>query len=243
MPLYSPQSITGKALGGGDPCSCRERCDGAGSSSFSGLLQPVIHGVEDLSVLAAGDRSFRVELLSQQDSFQDGDSCFGSSFSPPGRLDGLSRPQGGLLAGSHPSGQPQVPEVRGLQQGVPILRALLRPLHRSTGLHQGYGSYILNSPQSRCSYPSLSRRLAHPGFVSGGCPPLSGGGPLPLSGVGHSSQSGEVQLCSGSVNPVSGHYSGLFVSYRASPSSQRVEKLLSITNEFLSSRLQPASTW
>ena len=146
MPSYSPQSITGKALGGGDPCSCRERCDGAGSSSFSGLLQPVIHGVEDLSVLAAGDKSFRVELLSQQDSFQDGDSCFGSSFSPPGRLDGLSRPQGGLLAGSHPSGQPQVPEVRGLRQGVPISRTLLRPLHRSTGLHQGYGSYILNSP-------------------------------------------------------------------------------------------------
>ena len=33
------------------------------------------------------------------------------------------------------------------------------------------------------------------------------------------------------------------VSFRASPSQQRVEKLLSIREEFLSSRLQPASTW
>ena len=33
------------------------------------------------------------------------------------------------------------------------------------------------------------------------------------------------------------------VSFRASPSQQRVEKLLSIREEFLSSRLQPASSW
>ena len=137
--------------------------------------------MEDLQVLEAGDRSLRFELLGQQDSIQDGDLCFGSSVGSPGRLDGLSRPQGGLLAGSHPSGQPHVPEVCGLRQGVPVSRTLLRPLDRTTGLHQGYGSCILDSPWYGYSPLSVSGRLAHSGFVSGGCLPLCRDCPLPLS--------------------------------------------------------------
>ena len=87
--------------------------------------------------------------------------------------------------------------------------ALLWPLHCSTSIHQGYGSCLRNSPQSRHLSHLLPRRLAHLGFVSGGCPPFSGCGPLSLSGVGHYDQFGEVQLCPGSTGPVSGDYSGL----------------------------------
>ena len=220
MLLYSPQSIKGKALEEVDPFSCREGHGGA-RSSFSGLLQPVIRGVEDLRVLAAGDQSFAVELISQQDSIQDGNSCFRSPVGSPRRLGGLSRPQGGLLAGSHPSGQPQVSEVCDLRQGVPVSCTLLRPLDRTTGVHQGYGSCLLDSPQSRYSPSLISGRLAHPGFVSGGLPPLAGDCPLPLSRVGHSRQPGEIQLCSSSTSPVSGHYAGLCIFQGFFPAESR----------------------
>ena len=130
-----PDFHQGESSVGGNPFSCRERCVGASSSPFSGLLQPVVCGVEDLRVLEASDRPLCFEPLGQQDSIQDGDPCFGSFVGSPGRLDGLSRPQGGLLAGSHPSGQPQVLEVCGLRQGVSILRHWLRPLDRTTGFH------------------------------------------------------------------------------------------------------------
>ena len=206
-----PSVHQGEGSGGGDPFSCREGCCEARSSSFSGLLQPVVRGVEDLWVLEAGDQYLCFEPLGQQDSSQDGDPCFGSSVGSPGRLDGLFRPQGGLLAGSHPSGQPQVPEVCGLRQGVSVLRPLLRPLDRTTGLHKGYGSCIPGSPRYGYSPLSVSRRLAHSGFVSGGSPLLSQDCLLPMSRAGHSCESGEIQLCSGSTSPIFGHCLGFCI--------------------------------
>ena len=41
------------------------------------------------------------------------------------RLDDLHRPEGSVLAGSYPSGQPQVLEVRGLRQALPVLGSVL----------------------------------------------------------------------------------------------------------------------
>ena len=57
----------------------------------------------------------------------------------PGDLDGLRRSQRRLLAGTHPSGQPQFPEVYSLRQALLVPGSLFWPLHGSAGLHQGYG--------------------------------------------------------------------------------------------------------
>ena len=237
MPSYSPHSIKGMALGEVNLSLVEkdvvELAPGFYSWLFvvwktSGSWWLVI----DLSLLNC-----------LEDSIQDGDPCFGSLVGSPRRLDGLPRPQGGLLAGSHPFGQAQVPEVCGLQQGVPVSCALLWPLDRTTGVHQGYGSFLLDSPWSGSS-PSLPfGRLAHPGFVSRGRPLLAGDcRPLPLSRVGHRSQPAKSNF----VPAQHVQYLGTVldsVSSRASPSQQRVEKLLTTGEEFLSSRLQPASTW
>ena len=128
----------GESSGGGDPFSCREGWDGACSSSFW-FLQPVIRGVWKTS----GSWRPVIDL-----------SLLNRSFSKtPFKMETLAfvllRPQGGLLAGSRPSGQPQASEVCDLQQGVPVSCALLQPLAPTTGVHQGYGSCLLDSPRFR----------------------------------------------------------------------------------------------
>ena len=140
----------GDGDGGGNSFSGRKRCSRASSSPFSGLLQPCVHGVEDLRVMETCHRSLRSEPLHPQDSIQDGDSS-GGAFGASGRLDGLFRSQRLVLAGSYPSGQPQVPEVYGLQQALPVPGSLLYSLHDSAGLHQGHGSGLDDFTQLR--YP------------------------------------------------------------------------------------------
>ena len=125
----------GDGAGGGNSFSGREGCSRAGSSPFSGLLQLCVHGVEDLRVMETCHRPLRSELLHSQDSIQDGDSSGGSSFGASGRLDGLSLSQGCVLAGSYPSGQPQVPEVYGLWQFLPVPGSLFWSLHGSASFH------------------------------------------------------------------------------------------------------------
>ena len=90
-----------------------------------------------------------LEPLHCQDFLHDGDHSVGSSVSSSGRLDGLHRSEGGVLAGSHTFRQSQVPAVCGLRQALSVSGSLLRPLHGSPGLHQGYGSDLVYSPQSR----------------------------------------------------------------------------------------------
>ena len=185
----------GESSGGGDPFSCTEGCGGASSSAFSGILQPVICGVEDLRVVEARDRPLSFEPLHQQDPIQNGDACVGSCFSSTGRLDGLPQSGRGLLAGSGLSGQPQVLEVCGLKQSLSVSGSLLWPLDCTTGLHQGYGSCFVHSSWSGYSSSSLPGRLASSGFLSGSGPQLSGDCPLPLSRARYSCESGEVEFC------------------------------------------------
>ena len=65
-----------------------------------------------------------------------------------------------LLAGPYPSGQPQVSEVCGLRQGLPVQGSLFSSLHGPSGFHQGYGSGFDVSPPVRYLDPSVPRRLA-----------------------------------------------------------------------------------
>ena len=54
--LVFPDIHQGESSGGDDPFACSEGHSGACSSSFSGLLQPVICSVEDLRVVEVCDR-------------------------------------------------------------------------------------------------------------------------------------------------------------------------------------------
>ena len=82
------------------------------------------------------------EPLHRQDPLQDGNHSVSSPVSPSRRLDGLHRPEGGVIAGSNPSGQLQVLEVRGLRQTQLVSGSLFWPLHGSQSLHQGYGIHL-----------------------------------------------------------------------------------------------------
>ena len=241
MASYSPTST--KAIAQEEvTISCRERGGRTSSSSFSGLLQPDVRCLEDLRVMETSDRPLGLQSFHFKDSLQDGDHLVGSCVSSSGRLDGLHRSQGSILASPRPPGLSQVPAVCGLRQALPVLGSLLRPLHGSPGLHQGYGSNLDHSLQSRHSYVSIPRRLAYSSQLSRGSSPA-------LSTV--------LSLCRELgvvVNPEKSNfvpaqkvqYLGTVLdakTFRASPSRERINKLMSLGDVFLSSRLQPASTW
>ena len=217
----------GDSLGGRDSLSRRDGGCGACSSIFSGLLQPTVRRLENFLVLETRSRP-----LHRQDSLHDGNVSVGSSASLSEQLDGLHRPEGGILAGSHTSRRSQVPEVCGLWQALPVLGSLLRPLHGSPGLYQGYGSDLVYSPQSRHS--PVSRRLAYLSPLLRSSPLCSGYSPLSLSRVGHCREPGKVQLCpcsEGSIsgdNPRSPDFQGFSVPgmHRQASVSQRLISVL-----------------
>ena len=77
-----PQFHQGQGFGGGDLFSSGERSNRAGSSPFSGLLQPSFCGDEGFRVLEAGDRPFVAEPEGSEDVLQDGDSPVGHVVCP-----------------------------------------------------------------------------------------------------------------------------------------------------------------
>ena len=107
-----------------------------------------------------GDQPFVTEPEGVEDVLQDGDSPVGPVVSLPWRLDGVSRLEGRLFAGSDVSGISQIPQVRGVWEGLPVQGSLLWPLHGSTGLHTGHGSGVSFSTSGGYSSSSLLGRLA-----------------------------------------------------------------------------------
>ena len=198
-----------QGLGGEGLFSARERSNRAGSPPVSGVLQPVICGDEGLRVVEAGHRPLSTESESSEDILQDGDSPVSTSVSTSCRLDGVSRLEGCLLAGSDASGVSQVSQVRGVREGVPVQSSVLWPLHGSTGFHTGHGSCFSFSSQVRHSVTSISRRLVDPGLLPGADPPCSEHSSSALQFVGHSRQLGEVAADSNSAHGISGSSSGL----------------------------------
>ena len=142
----------------------------------------------------------------------------------------VSRSQGPLLVGSYPSRQPQVIEVYDIQQALPVSGFLFWSLHGSAGFHQGYGfRRYLND----WLVPAQSRKLVLQALetVLSLC--------MVLGIVGNPEKSNLVP----SQRVL---YLGTLIdsmSFRASLSQPRVEKFLSVGEEFLSSRQQPASSW
>ena len=209
-PLSGVQSRfhQGQGLGGGGSFSVGE---GAGSIPISGVLQPVICGDEGLRVVEAGNRPLATEPEDSQDFLQDGDTTVGSAFGPSWGLDGVSRLEGCVLAGSDASGISQVSQVRGLWEGLPVQSSLLWPLPGSSGLHLGHGSCFGFSAPIRHSVTSLPRRLAHPGLLPKAGSPCSGFSPSALSFAGDSRQLREVAADSIAAHGISRGPSGLYL--------------------------------
>ena len=86
----------------------------AGSPSLSGLLQQVVRGDESLKSVEAGLQPLATESEGSKDILQDGDSPVSTSVGTSWRLDGVSRLEGCILAGSNASGVSQVPQIRGV---------------------------------------------------------------------------------------------------------------------------------
>ena len=204
---YCPDSI-GQSLGGVSSFSVGEGGNRAGSPSFSRLLQPVICGDESLRVVEADNRPLATESEGSEDILRDGDSPVCASVSMAWRLDGVSRLEGCVLAGSDASGVSQVPQVRGLWEGLPVQGSLLWALHGSAGFHLGHGSCFSFSSPFWHQTSSLSRRLVNPGLLRG-VGSCSGCSSSALFVSGNSRQLGEVSPCSDSTDGLSGSSVGL----------------------------------
>ena len=124
-------------------------------------------------------------------------------------MDGVSRLEGCVLAGSDASGILQVPQVHGGREGVPVQSSLLWTLHRSSGFHPGHGSCFRYSSQDRGASTSLPRRLVNSGLFSGAGSPCSGDGTSALQDFGNSRHLGEVSADSNTAYGVSRGHSGL----------------------------------
>ena len=86
----------------------------------------------------------------------------------------------------NPSRRPQVPEVYGIRQTLPVSGSFFWSLHGSAGFHQRYGSSLDCSPLARYLDPLVPGRLASPSSVLGAGFPGSGDSSLSLSRAGFS---------------------------------------------------------
>ena len=235
----------GQSLSAGGGVSAPEGSHRAGSTSFTGLLQPVICSDEGLSVVATSNRSFSFEPQGVGDTFQDGDSPIHSVVGLQRGLDGLHRSQRCISSDSNTSGILKTFEVHGLREGLPIQGLLLWSVHGSAGLHTGHGSGFGNSSQFWHLSPTLSGRLAEWLIQASSREQVL----LALRTV--------LRLCNSLGIVVNWEKSQLVptqticylgvilgsINFRASPAQKRVDKLLSIGDVFLSSVEQPAKSW
>ena len=195
-----PQLDQGQSSGGRGSGSSEQRCHRDGSSSLSGLLQPVVCGNESFGGVETGHRPFHSELEDSTDILQDGDTSICSSLGSSGRLDGVSGLEGCILAGADAPGFTQVPQVHGGREGVPVQGALFRPFHCSTGFYQGHGSCV--------SYSS-PRRLVASGFLTRAGSPCSEDSTPALQVARDFRQLGEVSGDSDSTDGLSWSHPGL----------------------------------
>ena len=243
LPAFVPPLVhQGGGAVGGHSGPCGQECGGACSSAFPQLLQLAFCCVEDLGVLETRHRSLDPQFVCGCVSLPHGDHPVCPALSSSGGLDGLHRPQGSLPTGPCPSGLSSLPAVCGSGQCLPVLCPLLRPFHCTSGLHTGHGSCFRHSPLlgirlrwylddwlvQSSSRDSLLRDLR---VVLGLCREL---GIVVNHEKSHLVPSQVVQ------------YLGVVIdsrSFRASPSSERVARLRSTADAFLSCSDPPASTW
>ena len=239
LPVLQSLFHQGQGLGTGSALSCQEGSCGACSSSFARVLQPVVCGDEGLRVMETGYRPFSTESEGAQDFLHDGDSPICSSVSSTRRLDGVSRLEGCLLAGSGSSGQPQVSQIRSFGQ-VYQFKALCFDLSTApqvfTRVMAPVSAFLRRTGIHICRYLDdwLIQATSRSQVMS------------VLDAVLHLCQSLGIVVSWEKSHLVQMLYLGILLdsqSFRASPDQKRVEKLLSMSYEFLSCEEQPSSSW
>ena len=204
LPAFLPPFLHQRGgAGGGYSGSCGQECGGACSSAFPRLLQPAFRCVEDLRILKTRHRSLDPQFVRGCVTLPHGDHPVGPSFCSSGRLGSLHRPQGSLPAGPCPPGLSALPSVCGSGQCLPVLCSLLRPLHGSTGLLTGHGSFFRHSPFLGYPHEAVPRRLACPVVLSRVSPSRPQCGPRSLPRAGDCCKSREVTPSAFPGSPVS----------------------------------------
>ena len=231
----------GQSSGGGGSGSSEQGCHRVGSASISRLLQPAVCCYESFRGVETGHRPVHSELEGAADILQDGDTPICSSLGSSGGLDGVSGLEGCVLAGANASGFTQVPQVHGGGEGVPVQGTLFRPLHGSASFYQGHGSCVSDFTQDGGTTSSLPGRLVASGFLTRAGSSCSEVIAPTLQAPRDCRQLGEVAVSSDSADDLLGVLLDS-TAFRASPALNRVEKLLSIGDVFLSCVKQPVSS-
>ena len=140
----------------------------------------------------------------------------------------------------HPESRPFLRFVQGSR--FPIQSSVLWTLHGSTGLLSGHGSCFRHSTRYGYLHAQVSRRLASPVIFSGVPSPGSPDCPQALPRVRVVINREKSHLVPSQVV----QYLGVVIntqSFVASPSPDRISRLLSTAGEFRSSASPPARLW
>ena len=232
----------GKSLSAGGGVSAPEGSHRAGSTSFAGLLQPVICSDEGLGVMATSDRSFSSEPQGVENTFQDGDSPIHSVVSPQGDwMVSIDLKDAYLQVPTHPESRKYLRFIAfeevyqfkvlcfGLSTAPQVFTRVMAPvlaiLH-SLGirLRRYLDDWLIQSSsreQVLLALRTVLRLCNSLGIVVNW----------------EKSQLVPTQMIC---------YLGVLldsINFRASPAQKRVDKLLSIGDVFLSSVEQPAKSW
>ena len=154
--LPAPSPSRGCSGGGHLGLHCHGCC-GACSTHFSSLLQPSVHSVEDLGVMASGHRPLPSYSLCGRVSLPDGAHSVCAPGGASGGLDGLHRSDGSVPSSAGSSASRHF--LRFLFKGhcLSLQSAVLWPLHSSAGLPRGHGSCFGCTPFYGDPYETVPR--------------------------------------------------------------------------------------
>ena len=144
--------------GGRTGGSTGERGSGA-CRSFSRVLCPNVRCAKGLGGLASDNRFVKVESLYRENKIQDGDCSNSPCIHPRRGLDVFSGFEGRVPSNSFSSEKQKISPFSHSEGYFSVQGALLRPDHRSTSFHSGYGPGSENSPSVGYSSFTLPRRL------------------------------------------------------------------------------------
>ena len=240
--FIQPLVHQGGCTQGGHPGFNCQGCSGACFTSLSRVLQPSVRGLENLGIVASGHRSLDPQSLRGCVTLPDGDHSVSPPFCPSGRLDAsIDLRKAYLQVPVHPASRPflcfvahgQVYQFKmlcfGLSTAPKVFTRVMAPVSvilHSMGIRMR--RYLDDWLVQSSSRESLFRDLQ---VVLDLCQELG----IVVNPEKSNLVPSQVVLYLGVV--LNTQY------FLASPSPDRVSRLLSTAGEFLSSALPPASVW
>ena len=157
----------------------------------------------------ASDQPETVEPMGGDPPFQDGGNSYSSGSAPPGRLDGESGPKGRLLHHSHLQGPPELFEVHGRWDLLPVHLPAIRPVLCPLDLHQGDEANDDSAEVMGHQNNHLYQRHVDTGQFQEGSLPTLGSACVPPRGTGLHHKLGEITFVPSPGNRVSRTDGGL----------------------------------